>query len=93
MNRIPAHAAAVLAGLLMSTPAAAETMTVSALSPPAASQKPRNPNEVICEKQKVVGSRLGTRRVCMTRAQWADLQLQDRQEVERVQVRRGMSGQ
>ena len=48
-----------------------------------------DPNEMICEKQEVVGSRLATRRVCHTRAQWADLRLQDRQEIERVQTQRG----
>lgn len=92
MNRIPARAVtAALVGLLVSAQAVAQT-AVSTPSPPAAA-KAQNPNEVVCEKQKVLGSRLGTRRVCMTRAQWADLQLQDRQEIERVQVRRGMNGQ
>ena len=47
-------------------------------------------NEVVCEKQLIPGSRLATKRVCMTRAQWADLKSQDREEVEKVQVRRGM---
>jgi len=50
-----------------------------------------NPNEVICEKQPVTGSRLGTKRVCKTRAQWADERLQDRQGIEKVQVERGMT--
>ena len=44
-----------------------------------------DPNKVICEKQEVLGSRLSTRRVCMTRSQWEDLRLQDRQAIERVQ--------
>ncbi|MEO8175979.1 MAG: hypothetical protein ABI626_04900 [Sphingomicrobium sp.] len=48
-----------------------------------------DPNEMVCEKQEVVGSRLALRRVCHTRAQRADLRLQDRQEIERVQVQRG----
>ncbi len=52
-----------------------------------------NPNEVVCQKIEVTGSRLGTKRVCKTRAEWADLQLQDRQELERVQSRRGMISQ
>ena len=52
-----------------------------------------DPNEVICEKQEVLGSRLSSRRVCHTRAEWADLKLQDRQELERAQTRRGMKGE
>jgi hypothetical protein len=49
-----------------------------------------DPNEMVCEKQAVPGSRLVAARVCHTRAEWADLKGQDRQELERVQVQRGM---
>ena len=58
-------------------------------TPAAATAKPADPNEVICEKQGETGSRLATKRVCMTRGQWADLKSHDRQETERVQVQRG----
>ncbi len=51
-----------------------------------AAKETRDPNEVVCEKQEVVGSRLATQKVCMTRAQWADLRKQDREAIERVQV-------
>ena len=84
--------AAAAAGLLASAPAAAQT--AAAAAPAATDQKAAdNPNEVVCERQTITGSRLGSRRVCMTRAQWADLRLQDRQETEKVQVRRGMKGE
>lgn len=63
-------------------PAAAAT-----IAPPA--DKTLNPNEVVCEKQEQLGSRLATKRICMTRGQWADLRGQDRQEIERVQTQRG----
>ena len=93
MNHIPARAvaAATLSLLLAAAPALAQTGTASVPSPPAATDK--NSSEIICEKQEATGSRLTKRRVCMTRAQWADLKLQDRQEIERAQVRRGTSGQ
>jgi hypothetical protein len=51
--------------------------------------KSLDPNEVICERQEVLGSRLATKRICMTRSQWADLKSQDRQEIERAQTQRG----
>jgi invasion protein IalB len=61
--------------------------------PPADAQatagKTADLDEVVCEKQEVVGSRLATKRVCMTRGQWADLRSQDRQDTERVQTQRG----
>jgi invasion protein IalB len=94
VNCISARAAAAaLAAILLAIPAAAQTSTTTGPAPAAASDKAEDPNKMICEKQEVIGSRLGTRRVCRTRAQWADLQLQDRQEVERVQVQRGMKGE
>ena len=73
--------------------AAAPTPTSTALPQQPQQTTAPDPNEVICEKQEVVGSRLAVRRVCKTRAQWADDRLQDRQEVEKIQVQRGMPAQ
>ena len=64
----------------------------SALNAQQSSPQPKksNPNEIICERQKVPGSRLATAKVCKTRAEWADLKAQDRQDLERAQTQRGM---
>ena len=78
--------AAGLMGFLICAPALADT-------PPPAPQKTPDPNQIVCEKQEVIGSRLQTKRVCMTRAQWADARLQDRQDLEKIQVQRGMKGE
>lgn len=51
-----------------------------------------DPNEMVCEKQRELGSRLSAKRICKTRAQWASDRLENRQEVERVQTQRGMKG-
>lgn len=45
-------------------------------------------NETVCEKVEVIGSRLASNRVCMTRAQWAEQKRLNRQEIERVQTQR-----
>jgi hypothetical protein len=55
--------------------------------------KKLNPNEIVCEKQNVPGSRLAAARVCKTRAEWADLRLQDRLDLERAQTQRGAAPQ
>jgi hypothetical protein len=78
-----------MAALLFAVPAAAQTAAAPSPAPPTATGSARDLNKIICEKQEVIGSRLATRRVCMTRAEWADRKLQDRQEIERVQVQRG----
>ena len=52
-------AGAVLAAVVSATPAMAE----NSAPPPG---KTVDPNEIVCEKQEVMGSRLGSKRVCMT---------------------------
>jgi invasion protein IalB len=76
---------------LSTVPAAAQQR--QAPSNPNGAKKILDPNEVVCEKQEVLGSRLATKRVCMTRAEWAELRHQDRQDLERVQTMRGMQDQ
>jgi hypothetical protein len=51
--------------------------------------KADNPNEIVCEKEEVTGSRIASKRVCMTRSQWADQRRSDRMDVEKVQMQRG----
>jgi len=63
-------------------------------APSASQQPPADPrlNEVVCQKQEVIGSRLVTRRVCKTRAEWADAKLEDRRAVDKMQTERSMPG-
>ena len=82
-------AAALLAG--MTGTAIAQAAAPAAQAPVQASTP--DPNELICERQEVLGSRLAKRKVCHTRAEWADIKLQDRQDLERAQTRRGMKGE
>jgi invasion protein IalB len=58
--------------------------------PPQASKATVGADEVICERQVVIGSRLAHRKVCMTRSQWEDARRQDREAVEKAQMQRGM---
>lgn len=46
----------------------------------------KDPNRIICEKQEVVGSRLATKRVCMTAAQWETRRREDREAIEKGQM-------
>jgi hypothetical protein len=58
-------------------------------------QKPaaKDPNRIVCEKQEVVGSRLATKRVCMTAAEWEIRRREDREALDKAQVnRRGPTG-
>lgn len=45
--------------------------------------------ETLCEKVEILGSRLSTRSVCMTRAEWAQKRRDDKDAVEKAQTQRG----
>jgi hypothetical protein len=82
---------ALAAGTAVPSVAQAPATGTSA-TPTAASDKAQADylNEKICRTEEVTGSRLSKKKVCKTRSQWADQQLQDRQEIERVQTQRSM---
>lgn len=48
-----------------------------------------DPNEVVCHKVHEIGSRIDVKRICMTRAQWAEEERQTKNEVNRIQTQRG----
>ena len=45
-------------------------------------------NRVICKREKIIGSRLGSKRTCATEAEWAQMRADQRQATERVQANR-----
>ena len=45
----------------------------------------QDPNQIVCQTQNEIGSRLNRRRVCRTRAEWAEHQRMYRQNIERAQ--------
>jgi len=54
-----------------------------------APSKAQDLNEIVCEKSEVLGSRVAVKKVCMTRAEWAERRRLDRQEIDKAQVGRG----
>ena len=53
----------------------------------------KDPNRMICERQKSTESRVATKRVCMTAAEWDERRREDREAIEKGQRQaRGPSG-
>lgn len=75
--------------------AASAQQAASQSTPPPAPQakKGHDPNEVVCEKVEVPGSRLVSKKVCMTRGEWADQQRQDRLATDKAQMVRPCNAQ
>lgn len=55
------------------------------MAEPAAKPKKGDPNEIVCEKITAIGTRLATKRVCATRAEWAEKRKLDREAVDQAQ--------
>jgi hypothetical protein len=69
-------------------------MMTAGFGAPAFAEKPKKggPDEVICERVEVLGTRLAVKRVCATRAEWAERRLQERMGIDKAQ-KTGMKGQ
>lgn len=75
---------ALVALFLGTAPVLAQTQP-STQAPSAAKD---NPNDrIICEKIQDTGSRIATKKVCMTKLQWEEKRRRDRQDLEDAQQR------
>lgn len=91
MNNSVKFALVIVSALGTAVPAFAQGAAPAASSQ--AQAKPADPmSEVVCQKQEVVGSRLATRRVCMTRQQWLEQRSSDRQDTEKAQIPSAKNG-
>lgn len=75
MNRMISGCIAGALAIAVSAPATAE----------GSMRQSKDPNEKICEDITLVGSRLAVKRVCATRAQWAEKRRRDREMVDQAQ--------
>lgn len=67
---------------------AATVLILAAMVPaaaPAQTQAPRDPNEKVCETVSQVGSRLSKKKICATRAEWAEMRRADREIIDNAQ--------
>lgn len=69
--------------IAIAAPAAAQTTPSSTAAPTAAPGK--DPNRIICEKEDVIGTRLGAKKVCKTWLEWQQQRQEHRSSVEKVQ--------
>lgn len=68
--------------MLSAAPALAQTQAAKQAKP-----AKNDPNRIICEKIEQIGSRLATKRICMTAAQWEERRRLDREDLENTQHR------
>ena len=85
--------AALLAAAL-AAPVAASAAETTTPSPAQENAAPAaDPNKKICKKTDVTGYRLRKSRICLTAAEWAARQQDERQALNKTQVQRGLKGE
>ena len=75
-------ALAAAAGLVASPAIAGDPQAAN----PTVAANASNPDQKICEKFTVTGSRLATRTVCATKREWDQRRLEERQLLDRSQL-------
>ena len=76
---------ALIGASLVATAAVAQNSGGSSKGPTTRHGPSGDPNEVVCVREQAIGSRIATRRVCRTRAEWEQHQAEFKQEVDRAQ--------
>ena len=90
-------ALALAAGAALADPPASPTASAAPAAPtaraPDASQpQARNPDtEIVCKTEDATGSRLGAKRVCLTRAQWKARSVAGQEALEELRKDRGFT--
>ncbi|MEA1072650.1 hypothetical protein [Sphingomonas sp. LY160] len=78
-----------VAAVAFAVPALAQVSSIETSRP----RVSKDPNEKICERITETGSRLASKRVCMTSAEWAAQKTDHRNDVERAQKNVGIINQ
>ena len=90
MRKLMITTAAAVLGV--SAPALAQSAQPAQSQAQQQGAKPaRDPNEIICERQQELGSRIASARVCKTRAEWAEERRSQRMDVDKAQMQRDLS--
>lgn len=76
---------------LIATPAAAKMQSDDQASGAAQAKDKKDPNRVICRTIESIGSRLRKERQCMTAAEWAVHNADNRRDLERGQSNRPLT--
>lgn len=89
MSNIIIAAAALVVGI--AGPAFAQGAQPAQTQEQAATKRALDPNEIICERQQELGSRIASKRVCKTREEWAEERRSNRMAIDKAQTQRDLS--
>jgi hypothetical protein len=67
-------------------------VATTAMAQDAPASPEQKPEKKICRRQQVTGSYLGTKPICHTKAEWAEIDKQNESDTERFSDRNRQSG-
>ncbi len=65
--------------------AAASAQTITSYRTNIATDLKGDPDKIVCKKEETIGTRLGSKKVCLTVADWNALARENRERTERIQ--------
>jgi invasion protein IalB len=82
---MPKTMATIVIAVAITAPAAAQPAPSDPAAPAPTTQKLRDPNRIICEREEEIGSRLGGKKICKTAQEWEQARQQSRNDVDDLQ--------
>ena len=76
----------------VAVPATAQSITFEESPAPAPAAEKAKKERLVCEKEEVIGSRLATKKVCMTAEQWQEQRARHREQIEKFQQQNTSTG-
>jgi invasion protein IalB len=81
-----------LLGLAAVAMPATAQITFEEPAPPPPPAKAKSSDRLVCEKEEQIGSRLATKKVCMTAEQWQEQRARHREQLEKFQQQNTSTG-
>ena len=80
----------VFAAALLAGAPAADPAPGAAAAPMKAEKAKTKPNDMVCKKEAVLGSRM-KQRICMTQGEWDARKMQDRMDLDKTQTQKPLT--
>lgn len=75
----------MLASVAILIPASAAAQAITSYTTDRPALLKGDSNKIVCKSEETIGTRLGAKKVCLTVAEWNNLQREQRERTERIQ--------
>jgi hypothetical protein len=76
----------LLAAVALLLPSVASTQVITSYRTDKTAEIKGDPERIVCKKEETIGTRLGSKKVCLTVADWNALARENRERTEQIQA-------